>query len=162
MLSSVVEPCATQMVAPLRSFTLLMPARLADDEALAVIEHRQHSLDAGAVVAVEGPGEAVREHVDAAGGQRREAVAQTERRKLDLLGIAEHGGGDRVAEIDVETAIIALRVFGRETRRVRRDAAAQDTARFDVFQGAGGCRGTCSANAPTATGRPQRGRTIRT
>ena len=98
-------PGCTQTVAPFSSLALLTPSFFGDHEALAVIEHDRREIEAELGVALQRVGRVARQHVDFARLQRREALLRGQRHVFDLLGIAEHGGGDRLADIDVEPGI---------------------------------------------------------
>jgi hypothetical protein len=60
----------------------------------------------------------VGEHVDATGGECREAVAKAKRGGFVLVCIAKHGRCDGAAEIDVETSHHALVVRRGEVTNV--------------------------------------------
>src|SRR3546814_909180 len=74
----------------------------------------------------------MREDVDAAGRKRGEAVPQPRRRRLVLRGVAQDGGRDGAAEIDVEPSGHAFVVERGEARSIGRHAAAEHPARLDV------------------------------
>ena len=95
---------------------------------------RQHEalaveiVDAGegepvAQVARHGPGRVARQQVDLFRLQRGEAVVRGKRAVVDLARVAEHGGGHRLAEIDVEAVPGAGFVLFREAGQALADAA---------------------------------------
>src|SRR5690606_21549873 len=61
-------------------------------------------------VAREGPGGVARQKVDLARGERGEAGLAGGGHVLDLRGIAEHGGGDGLADGHVEALPVAVRI----------------------------------------------------
>jgi hypothetical protein len=111
---------------------------LRDDEALAVVEHDLRELEAAHVAALR-PREAVREHVDHAGGQAGERGFEVHRRQLDLRFVAERSRRDRLAEIDVEAFALARVVLRGKAGRRERHPALDDTVRLDVVEDVGAC-----------------------
>ncbi len=65
-------------------------------------------------------------HIDLAGLQGGEAGLGLDRDELDFGGVAEHGGGEHPAEVDVEADVLAGCVDGAEPRQVVTHAAADD------------------------------------
>ena len=93
-------------------------------ETLAVIEHDRAEIESQRRVAQQGPGRVVRQDVDFARLQCRKALLRGQRHIFDLVGIAEHGGRDRAADIDVEPGVFPLIVRLRKSRNAGRHAAA--------------------------------------
>ena len=73
-------------------------------EALAVVVVHADEVEAEAGVARDGPGGVARQDVHFARLQRGEALLRGERRVAHLVGVAEHRGGDRAAQVDVDAA----------------------------------------------------------
>src|SRR5678815_1785362 len=76
-------------------------------------------VDAGEVEAERGiarqrPGRVARQQIDLARLERGEALLRRGRHDLELAGVAEDGGGDGSAEIDVEARPFALAVSAGE------------------------------------------------
>src|SRR5262249_6556560 len=94
-------------------------------EALAVVVDDGREVEAEIGLARERRGRVAREHVDLAGLERREPVLAGGRHVLDLLGIAQHGRGDRTADLGIETRVLALLVRQRESGKTGRDAAGE-------------------------------------
>ena len=120
---------------------------LRDDEALTVVVGDGDEDGALARVAGHRPGRIAREHVDFARLERREALGRGERHVLHLFAVAQNGGGDRTADVDVEPAPLALAVRAGEARRGGVDAAEQVPAGLDAVEngaGGGGSRGNCA------------------
>jgi hypothetical protein len=83
---------------------------LGHHEALAVIEIDAGILQAEPGIALERDGGVAHQHVDLARLQSKKALLGGERHVLGLGRIAQHGGGDGVAEVDVEARPFALAV----------------------------------------------------
>ena len=71
-------------------------------EALAVVEHDAGRDDAQAGVAARGDGGVAVQHVDLAALQRGKALLRTERHEAGLGRVAQHGGGQRAAQVGVQ------------------------------------------------------------
>jgi hypothetical protein len=82
------------------------PAR--HHEALAVVVDDRGEVHALAGIALQRPGGLARQDVDLARLQCREALRRRQRRDAHLHAVAEHGGRDRAAHVDVEAAPYAL------------------------------------------------------
>src|SRR5689334_8788278 len=104
---------------------------LRDHEALAVVVVDAGEDDPERRVARQRPGAVAREDVDLARLQRSEALLRVERNELDLVGVVQDRGGDRLAEIDVEAGPLALAVGVREARPGGVDSAHDLAARLD-------------------------------
>ena len=78
--------------------------RAADDECRAVVPVDGGELDAELHVALKRDRRDARQHVDLAGLQRGEPLRGGERREPHLRRVAEHRGGNRAADIDVEAS----------------------------------------------------------
>ena len=109
-------------------------ALLGDHEALAVVEIDAGVLDAKPGIALERDGRVAHQHVDLARLQGEEALLRGERHELGLGRIAQHGGGDRSAHIDVETLPLALAVGQREAAQADIDATDHLAALFHHLQ----------------------------
>ena len=107
---------------------------LRNDEALAVIVGHGHEYGTLAGVARHRPSGVAGEHVDFAGLQGGEALRRAERNVLDLVGVAENGGGHGAADVDVEAAPLALAVGAGKARSGRVDAAEHVAALLDVVK----------------------------
>src|SRR5690606_36602598 len=83
---------------------------LVHDEALAVIEVDARLAQAERHVAHQRLGRVAGQHVDLARLQGDEALLRGGRRVPDPGGIAEDGGGNAAAEVDVDAAPVALLV----------------------------------------------------
>ncbi len=77
-------------------------------KALPVVVDHAREIEAERGVARHGPGGVARKHVHLAGLQRGETVLGVERAIFDLGLVAEDGGGDRLAEIDIDAGPDAL------------------------------------------------------
>ena len=75
--------------------------------------------------------------------QSRETLRPAQRHKIGFVWAAENGGGNRAADIGIETVPAAFVVQFKETRRTTGNSAAlQSAALLDGFQsGALACRG---------------------
>ena len=89
-------------------------------------------------------------------GQRVEALRGRERHEVDLVGVAEHGGGDRPAEIDVEAVPGAVGVLVGEAGQPLADAAAERCRPAHVVERAG--RRALRRDLPAAPDRQGAGR----
>jgi hypothetical protein len=108
---------------------------LGHHEALAVIEIDAGILQAEPGIALQRDGRVAHQHVDLAGLQRQEALLGGERHVLGLGRIAQHGGGDGIAQVDVEAGPLALAVGQRETAQADIDATNQLAALLDDLEG---------------------------
>src|SRR3954468_1274091 len=95
-------------------------------EALAVVIVDADEVQANARVARKRPGGIAREDVDLARLHRGEALLRGERREAYFSGIAEHGGGDGAAEVDVDAAPDAFGIGLRESGQPGVDAALHE------------------------------------
>ena len=111
-------------------------------EALAVVVGGGREVEAELGVAGQRPGGVARQQVDLARLQGREALLGVERHELHLVAVAEQGGSNGAADVDVEADPLAGRVGDREAAEAGVDAADQLAARFDGVDpgsGEGGC-----------------------
>ena len=105
---------------------------LVHHEALAVIVGDAGEIEAEGGVAGQRPGRVVGQHVDFTGLQRGEALLRRYWRVLYLLRIAEDGGRDGAADIDVDARPPALAVGQHEAcEAARGDPADQLATRLD-------------------------------
>ena len=117
---------------------------LVHQEALAVIVGDGGEIEAERGVARQRDGRVVGQDVDLARLQRGEALLGGERHVFHLLGIAEDGGRNRPADVDVEADPLALAVGQHEAGRAGADAANQRAARLDRVEVLAGHRaGRC-------------------
>ena len=70
-----------------------------------------------AAVAAGGPGGVTDQHVDLTGLECRETLRCDERRDFEGGRVAENGGGDDLAEVDVEAAEVAVCIDDAEARK---------------------------------------------
>ena len=155
-----VEPATTQMAAPSEVHRAVHVQRLPQHEALAVEEGDGGEVQAVGGVAPLGPGDGADQHVDLARLQRRQPRLGGERHPADLGGVAEHGGGDRAAEVGVDAAIHAAAVGQAEAGGAGGGAAGQDVARLHRGQGRArrlGLRAGLAAGAEGEQGEESRG-----
>ena len=116
-----------------------------DHEALAVIIHDAGKLEAERGIAAHRPGGVARQDVDFTRLQRREALLGGQRRELHLRRIAENGGGDGAAEIDVHAGPVVLLVGDREADQALAHAALHEALLAHVVQRAGTCAAVAAA-----------------
>ena len=102
-----VVPRVTQTLASCSSSALLNAQVLADHEALAVVEHGLRVV-APLGVARGGPRDGANQHVNFAGLDGRAAFGRRDQANLDLVGVAQYGGGKGAAEVDVEADVVAV------------------------------------------------------
>ena len=76
--------------------------------------------------------------IDLAGAQSGDPLLVAQRHEGDLVGLAEHGGGQGAAEIDVEAAPVSAIVTESEARQLGIHPATQLAARLDGLQGLAG------------------------
>ena len=107
------------------------PAVGGDHHPLTVVEVRLEERRRLAAVTGGCPRGVAHEDVDLAGLQRGEAVGGGEVDELDLGRVAEHGGGDDPAEVDIEADVLTRRVDGAEPRDGVVAAAADDVVGDD-------------------------------
>ena len=111
-------------------------------EALAIVEIDAGDVEAERGVAQQGLRGVARDDIDLARLQGDETLLRGGRRVLGLLRIAEQGGGNGAAEIDVEPRPLALAVGEGEAGEARVDRALHETLGLDgVESGAGESRG---------------------
>src|SRR6185369_4296795 len=118
-------------------------------EALAVVKRDAGEDHALRRVAGERPGGVARENVDLARLQRGEPLLRAGRLELHFVGVAEDGGGDGAANVDVDTGPAALAVGDGEAGEARVDSANQRAALLDgveVLAGQGRTRGENGGN----------------
>ena len=113
---------------------------LVHHEALAVVVVDAGEVEAERGVARQRPGRGAGEQVDLARLQGGEALLRRGRHVLDLVGVAEDGGGDGAAGVDVEPRPLALAVGEREARNAGGDAADEIAARLDGIEILAGIR----------------------
>ena len=116
---------------------------LGHHEALAVVVGDGREIEPQRGVARERDRRVVGQQVDFARLQRGEALLRGQPDILDLLGIAEDGGRDGAADIDVEAGPFALAVGQHEARRAGADAAEQrprELDRVEILAGHGAGR----------------------
>ena len=104
-------------------------------EALAVVVVHAGEIEAEAGVARQRPGGVARQDVDLARLQRGEALLRGERREAHLRRVAEHGGRDGAADVDVEPLPLALRIGLREAGQAGVDAALHEALGLHCVQG---------------------------
>ena len=109
-------------------------AACAHDEGLAFIEVDALEIHAERGVAREGDGGVARQQVDLAGLEDGPALLHRCRGELHLGGIAQHGGGHRLAEVDVDAGPFALVVGEREAGQAEMHAAFDVAAGLDGVQ----------------------------
>ena len=83
-------------------------------EALAVIVIHRREIEAEIGLAQQGPGGVAGQDIDLARLQQGEALLRRRRHELGLARVAQHGGGDGAADIDVEPGEMALLIRHRE------------------------------------------------
>ncbi len=105
-------------------------------ERLAVVVVDCREADLGADGTFEIDGAVAHQHVELAGGQPRESVLRRGRDEIDLGRVAEHGGGDRAAEIDVEAFPFLGGILRREAGRLAVHAAQKLAALLDQIESA--------------------------
>jgi hypothetical protein len=103
-------------------------------EALAIVVIHADEVEAEARVARDGPGGVARQDVDFAGLQRGEALLRGEGRVAHLVRVAEDGGGDRAAQVDIEALPYALRVGLRKACKAGVHAALDEAFRAHGIQ----------------------------
>ena len=123
--------------------------RRSDEEPLAVVVGDGRKVQSERGLARHRPGGIAGEDVDRARFQRRKAFDGGERNVFDLAGIVEDGSRDGAAEIDVETAPVALVVGRGEAVQALTDAAGERSALLDRLQRLRGC-GLRDASAAAA------------
>jgi len=106
----------------------------AHHEGLALVEVDALEVHAERSVAREGDGGVARQQVDLARLQHRPALLHRGRRVLDLGGVAQHGGGERAAIVDVEPGPLTLVVGEGEARQAKMHAAFDMAARLDGIE----------------------------
>ena len=127
-------PDWTQILLPPSSSAEGDVGRAVHHEALAVIIVGADEGQPEIGLARHGPGRVAREEVDLARLERVEAVGGRQRHVLDLVGVAEDGGGDRTAEVDVEARPLAGGVGDAEAEKALVDAADEMPALLDVVE----------------------------
>ena len=105
-------------------------------EPLAVVERGRHEVDAELRVAPERPCDVAGQDIDLSGLQRGEAGLRRRLDELDLLAVAERGGGDGLAGVDVHTLPPTLAVERGEAGAVAVDSADDGAALLDRIEGA--------------------------
>src|SRR5690606_14204215 len=105
--------------------------RLRHHEALAIEEEDSREREPKGRIARGRPGGVVRQDVDLAGLEGREAVLGVGRAELDLSRIAEYRRRERAAEVGVDATPAPLAVGSREALQADVDRTAQAAARLD-------------------------------
>ena len=88
----------------------------ADEESLAVVEGG-HGEVAPFRVALGGPGHVAGNEVNLACLQNRSAVGRGNRHELDGFGVAQNGGGNSPAQVNIEADVAAVRIQVSETKQ---------------------------------------------
>ena len=121
------------------------PGVLANHKALAVVEHGL-GVVAPAGVPGRGPGNRPHQHIHFAGLNRRPALGSGNQADFDGVGVAQHGGGQSPAQVNVETDVVAggvqPAIAGHVVAAGADDPApfldGGEAAAFHARQGAGG------------------------